>query len=165
MIGENQSPSFQGPFSADGWSPNVSGQTNGRSALTCGEDNPRCHLLHVLQKLRLSGARISAQQHVYITANLVFVACMTQYNAKNKRRNVWIKTIRRRNRYQDSSARHRISPVLRLSWCSRDRKSKARYSRLYDPRCADLYSEQVYSRCPLPSANLRFLSNLWQIND
>lgn len=75
FVSKHKGSSLERPLSGDGVALDVGGQADRWRTLTGGENDSRRGLLDVLQKLRLGGPRIAADQNVDVTANFVFAPC------------------------------------------------------------------------------------------
>jgi hypothetical protein len=67
----------------------VRGETDGRRALAARVDAARRDLVHILQQLRLGGARVAAQQHVELAAEPTGAGGWRWTERERERSNKW----------------------------------------------------------------------------
>ena len=74
LVGEHESARLQRPLARHRVLLHIGGQADRARALTGRVDGPVRRLLHILEELRLGRARVAAQQHVDVAAELVLAA-------------------------------------------------------------------------------------------
>ena len=74
FVCQDESSRLKSPLLGDRAPLHVCSETDRAGALSRGEDRSGGGLLHVLEELRLGGARVSAQQHINVPAHPVLLA-------------------------------------------------------------------------------------------